>query len=55
VEAVEPTAKRIGAALESTRTLIGRNGALRQREAVAELGEVRALGGWLADRFGEPP
>jgi carboxylate-amine ligase len=49
---VEPAARRLGCAdlLAHTRDSIERNGAIRQREAAAELG-VRRLPEWLAEQF----
>ena len=48
-------AARLGASAElaGARSLIERNGALRQRELVAERGDLRALGPWLAERFAD--
>jgi carboxylate-amine ligase len=52
VDAVEPAARRLGAAelLVRTRASIERNGAIRQREAAART-SVRGLAAWLAARF----
>jgi glutamate---cysteine ligase / carboxylate-amine ligase len=52
VEEVEPAARGLGGAelLDQTRASIERNGAIRQREAAAEVG-VRGLPAWLAEQF----
>jgi gamma-glutamyl:cysteine ligase YbdK (ATP-grasp superfamily) len=52
VDEVEPAARELGSAglLAHTRASIERNGALRQREACAEVG-IRGLAEWLAERF----
>jgi hypothetical protein len=48
-------AERLGGAaeLDGARELVERNGALGQREVVEAHGDVRALGPWLAGRFGD--
>jgi carboxylate-amine ligase len=55
IDELEPVAERLGAAaeLDGARGLVERNGALSQREVVEAHGEVRALGPWLAERFGD--
>ena len=52
VDEVEPTAQELGGAelLVHTRSSIERNGAIRQREACADVG-IRGVAQWLADRF----
>ena len=52
VDEVEPSARELGSAelLVDTRASIERNGAIRQREACAEVG-IRGLGEWMAERF----
>ena len=47
-----PTAARLGCAaeLEQARELVERNGAIRMRAVAAE-GGIRAVAGWLAERF----
>jgi glutamate---cysteine ligase / carboxylate-amine ligase len=54
LDRLEPVTERMGAAaeLETARSLVERNGALRQREVAAN-GGVRALGPWLAERFSD--
>src|SRR5215211_214386 len=54
LDELQPAAERLGcsAELASARSLVAENGAMRQRAAASELG-LRALPGWLADRF--PP
>lgn len=54
IDRLEPVAERMGSAaeLDGARSLVERNGALRQREVAAE-GGVRALGPWLAERFSD--
>jgi gamma-glutamyl:cysteine ligase YbdK (ATP-grasp superfamily) len=52
LDAVAPTAARLGCAAElaAAGALVDRNGALRQREVVAEAG-LAALVPWLSARF----
>ena len=52
IDLLEPTAARLAcsAELASAYSLVEANGAIRQREVVAEAG-VRGLAAWLADRF----
>jgi carboxylate-amine ligase len=52
LDAIVPAAERIGCAAElaHARELVERNGAIRQRE-VARGGDLRAVTGWLADRY----
>ncbi len=54
VDELEPAAQRLGCTqeLSGARTLVERNGAMRQRAVAHNLG-LRGLAGWLADRF--PP
>ena len=56
IDAVEPTALRLGCAGELTRAreLAVHNGAMRIREVAAE-GGVRAVAAWLAERFLDRP
>jgi len=52
---LEPVAGRLGASAEigTARSLVERNGALHQRDLVADRGDLRALGPWLAERFAD--
>ncbi|HEU0024239.1 MAG TPA: glutamate-cysteine ligase family protein, partial [Thermoleophilaceae bacterium] len=55
VTELDPVATRLGAAAElgEARSLIERNGALRQRAVAAADGGAAVLGPWLADRFSD--
>ena len=54
LDRLEPFAGRLGASaqLEHARTLVERNGSMRQRTVAAEIG-ARGLADWLASRFGD--